>query len=186
MGLTPVFRNQFELDKSLLSDPGCSLGALLETQKGLFFFSSLPIFPTFFPNSHPLLPLSAHRRPAQLAAVRAVPGVREAGMSWLPHGGNSTYAPPRCPLCLRLHSNPGTHARVPASCQGQHLVLITPPKAGGCRASLMSRKTQLMVPDMRLGEHTANAPSSWQAKTGAAGFIYLFLVGRRGMGERRL
>jgi len=50
----------------------------------------------------------------------------------------------------------------------------------------MSRKTQLMVPDMRLGEHTANAPSSWQAKTGAAGFIYLFLVGRRGMGERRL
>lgn len=133
VGLTPVFRHRFQVEKALVQDSGCSLRALLETRKDQgFFFPSLPIFPSFFPNSCPLPLLPPARRPAQLGPVRAVPGVREAGMSWLSHGRNGTYAPPRRPSSLRLHSNPRDTRSGPSQLPGQprrHLVLGAPSKS---------------------------------------------------------
>lgn len=87
-------------------------------------------------------------------------------------------AVPRASGCT---ATPGTHARVPAKCRGQprrHLVLCAPLKTrrGASICDVKERLQLAAVPPARLGQRTANAPSSWQAKTGAAGVIYLIII----------
>lgn len=103
-------------------------------------------------------------------------------MSWLSHGRNGTYAPPRRPSSLRLHSNPRDTRSGPSQLPGQprrHLVLGAPPKAGGWRASLMSGKDSADGARCEArGPHSKCSKFLAGQKRGC--WVYLFIFGGEG------
>lgn len=166
-------------------------------------------------NKKPFLPLPPHfphflPKPPAFSSCFPPTGSQPSWGRCVPCQGSASLARAGCCMgeTARMHrravprasgctATPGTHARVPAKCRGQprrHLVLCAPPKArrGASICDVKERLQLAAVPPARLGQRTANAPSSWQAKTGAAGVIYLIIIffffGGRvvAVGERRL
>lgn len=125
------------------SSSGVRTNLKLGLKKKKPFSPSLTVSPTFSPNSCPLLllpPMGSQPSWGRCVPCQGSASLARAGCCMGETARMHRRAVPRASGCT---ATPGTHARVPAKCRGQphrHLVLCAPPKAGGERASAMSRK----------------------------------------------
>lgn len=171
----------------------------MRLKKSFFFIPPLPPhLPHFLPKllpsppAPPPSPPPPDRRPAQLGPVRAVPGVRgwyELAVAWAKQ--HVCTAAARC-LVPPVAQQPGDTGSGPSQLPGggwprRHLVLSAPPKAGGERASLMSRKDSADgAPCEARGAHSECSEFLAGQNRGCWLYLFVFWWGGRGIGERRL